>query len=52
MKKITNRYIYCTTNLINGMKYVGRRTCHCKIKDDDYLGSGTVFKKALELYGR
>ena len=52
MKKKLYYYIYRTTNLINGMKYVGRRTCNCPIEDDDYLGSGTAFKKALELYGR
>jgi len=52
MKEITNRYIYCTTNLINNMEYVGRRTCHCAIEEDDYLGSGTAFLKALKLYGR
>lgn len=38
--------------MVNGMKYAGRRICHCAIEDDDYLGSGTAFKKALKVYGR
>ena len=33
------------------MKYIGRRTCQCEIKDDDYLGSGTFLKQAINKYG-
>lgn len=42
-------YIYCTTNLINGKIYVGQhKGCFSKT----YLGSGTIFKKALKKYGK
>lgn len=43
-------FIYITTNLINGMRYLGQR----KFSDgwQNYLGSGNWFKKALEKYGR
>ena len=42
-------YIYLTTNLVNGKKYIG---AHYGGLDDFYLGSGNIFKKAVELYGR
>lgn len=35
-------YIYCTTNNINGMKYIGKHYGHL---DDSYFGSGKVLKK-------
>ena len=44
MNRLEKHYIYLTINKINGMKYIGRRTCQCEIKDDDYLGSGTFLK--------
>lgn len=34
------------------MKYIGKRTCYCPIEDDDYLGSGTFLKQAVEIYGK
>lgn len=40
--------IYCTTNLINGKKYIGKDEKNCK----SYLGSGKIFKKALIKYGK
>jgi len=40
--------IYKTTNLINGKIYIGKY----KGKNKNYLGSGTLFKKALEKYGK
>jgi hypothetical protein len=40
-------FIYITTNLKNGKQYIGKHTTF----GDDYLGSGTVLKKAIEKYG-
>lgn len=37
-------YIYLTTNLINGKKYIGQ---HYGEIDDCYLGSGNTLKKQL-----
>lgn len=43
-------YIYITTNLINGKKYIGQ---HCSLDlNDNYLGSGKSFLKALNKYGK
>lgn len=42
-------YIYITTNLINNKKYIGQ---HYGELQDSYLGSGEIFKKALEKYGK
>jgi len=40
--------VYCTTNLINGKKYIGSTNGN----DKYYLGSGVYFKKALAKYGK
>ena len=42
-------YIYLTTNLINGHKYIGK---HYGELNDDYLGSGTLLKQAIQKYGK
>jgi len=42
--------VYKTTNLINGKIYIGVHSTN-KI-EDGYLGSGCIFKKALNKYGR
>ena len=42
-------YIYITTNLINQKRYIGK---HHGELDDDYLGSGTLLKRAIEKYGK
>lgn len=46
---LENKYgfIYITTNLLNGMKYVGKHSRN----DDTYLGSGIRLKEAIEQYG-
>ena len=42
-------YIYLTTNLINGKKYIGQHNGSIK---DNYLGSGVLLVKAIEKYGK
>lgn len=46
-----NHYVYEITNLINDKKYIGKRSCHCPIEEDNYMGSGIVLKKAQKKYG-
>lgn len=43
-------FIYISTNMCNGKRYLGRR----KFSEDweYYLGSGAIFKKAIKKYGR
>lgn len=40
--------IYCTTNIINGKKYIGRDSNN----NPEYLGSGSYFKRAVKKYGK
>lgn len=43
-------YVYITTNLINNKQYIGS---HCTDNiDDNYIGSGRVFLKAVKKYGK
>lgn len=42
-------YIYITTNLINGKKYIGK---HYGYPDDSYLGSGKLLQRAIRKYGK
>lgn len=42
-------FIYKTTCLVNGKIYIGR---HEGIEEDNYLGSGKIFKLALCKYGK
>lgn len=42
-------YIYETTNLINGKKYIGQ---HKGEYDLEYYGSGILLRRALEKYGK
>lgn len=44
-------YIYMTTNLVNGKKYIGQSSLPPN-KFKYYYGGGTVLKKALSKYGR
>lgn len=43
-------YIYETTNLVNGTKYIGLSSK--KEFDESYLGSGLILIKAVKKYGR
>lgn len=45
-------FIYITTNLINGKKYIGKRKCTFNEYDDSYLGSGKLLLQAVEKYGK
>ena len=40
--------IYCTTNLINGKKYIGKEVTPTK----HYKGSGKILKQAIKKYGK
>lgn len=42
-------YIYLTTNLINGKKYIGQ---HYGRLNDKYFGSGAIITKAIAEYGK
>jgi hypothetical protein len=43
-------YVYETTNILNGRKYIGKKKS--PIFDVNYLGSGILLQKAIEKYGR
>ena len=50
MKKLYH-FVYLTTNLIDGKKYVGDHSSNNPEKDT-YIGSGTVLRKAIKKHGR
>ena len=53
--EIVNPYgfIYITTNLVNGKKYIGQKKFKTVRNDwQVYFGSGEIFKKALNKYGK
>lgn len=43
-------YIYLTTNLVNGKKYIGQHKS--KVFDSNYLGSGNLITQAIKKYGK
>lgn len=53
-KIIQNPYgfIYITTNMVNGMKYLGQKSFDDDYKWKNYLGSGKIFKNAVKKYGK
>lgn len=48
-----NKYwcIYRITNKINGKTYIGQHIVESILKEDDYMGSGLLIKKAINKYG-
>jgi group I intron endonuclease len=42
--------VYCTTNLVNGKKYIGKHVT--ADINDDYLGSGLALRRAIKKHGR
>lgn len=44
-------YIYIIKNTINNKFYIGKRTCHCPVWKDKYMGSGVYLIKAQNKYG-
>jgi len=45
-------FVYVTTNLINGKKYVGKCIYERQNNWETYLGSGTYLKRAIKKYGK
>ena len=43
-------FIYITTNMINGKKYIGQKIFDNKF--NNYLGSGKLLKQAIKKYGK
>lgn len=43
-------FIYMTTNLINGKRYIGKHKYNGR--ENSYIGSGILLKKAIEKYGK
>jgi hypothetical protein len=54
MIEVTEPYgfIYITTNIINGKRYIGQKKFKVKDNWEIYLGSGQTLKKAIKKYGR
>lgn len=42
-------YVYLTTNMINGTKYIGQHVCNHF--DETYKGSGKLLRRAFQKYG-
>lgn len=44
-------YVYCTTNMLTGIKYVGK-CVKLPNKSEKYIGSGTYLQSAIRKYGK
>lgn len=42
-----NHYTYKITNVITNEYYVGVRSCKCKIEEDKYMGSSSIWTKYI-----
>lgn len=42
---MNNHYVYLLQNKVNGMCYIGVRSCKCSVWYDNYMGSSTVMTK-------
>ena len=54
-EKIINEpygFIYITTNMVNGKRYLGQKKIDEKGDWKTYLGSGTYFNRAVTKYGK
>lgn len=47
-----NHYVYEITNKLNGMKYIGKRSCLGPIEEDSYMGSGKYLWEAYIKHGQ
>ena len=45
-------FIYITTNMVNGMRYLGQKRIEFGIDWHSYLGSGKHLKRAIKKYGK
>lgn len=45
-------FIYITTNIVNGKRYIGKKTFDKKNAWRSYLGSGVALKCAIDKYGK
>ena len=51
LKQVKYGYLYITTNLIDGKKYVGVHKYNKNKLDESYKGSGKYLKRAIDKYG-
>lgn len=51
MREYKYNFIYMTTNMINGKKYIGKCSINSNPETYHYLGSGKVLKQAIKKYG-
>ena len=45
-------FVYITTNLVNGKRYLGQKTMNSYRNWKDYLGSGIILTKSIKKYGK
>ncbi len=45
-------FIYITTNMVNGKRYIGQKKFDQSARWQSYLGGGSFLAKAIEKYGR